>query len=120
MSEPTRTPPPAATVADIPAEQRRRHSRAAHRQPVRVKMSDQTGRVVDEGWARIADLSPSGVRLEGLRLYRRTEITDAHRFELVIVFEDGCQYIQTRSAPRWADEEGDLGLEFDQVDLFTS
>ena len=99
---------------------RRRYARTLHLQPVRIKMFDDADQLVDEGWGQIADLSASGLRLKGLRLYRQTEITDAHRFELTIVFEDGCQFIEARSVPRWADESGDLGLEFDSVELGTT
>jgi len=104
----------------IDPREQRRHSRTNHAQPVRVKLMDGNGQIVDEGWARVTDLSPSGLRLQGLRLYRQTEITDQHRFSLCIVFEDGCQFIDTRSTPRWADEDGDFGLEFDDIELRTA
>ncbi|MGE0432035.1 MAG: hypothetical protein AB7K09_09075 [Planctomycetota bacterium] len=109
--------PDAGRRAPLDVADLRRFRRSDHSQPVRVVVHDESGQVVDQGWAEVADLSPSGVRLRGLRLHRRTELTDTHRLALDIVFDDGSMFVEVRSAPRWADESGCLGLEFDAVDV---
>ena len=113
--DPTQTIP--ARLAEAAADESRRHDRRAHPQPVRVQLFDPEGRMEDQGWAQLVDVSPSGARLQGLRLYRQTEITDLHRIGLTIVMDDGRHFVQTSCMPRWADDSGDIGVEFDQVDV---
>lgn len=111
------TSPKKLARTELSPDELRKFDRTDYTQPVRVDVCGPDGKVVDQGWAQVVDISPNGVRLRGLRLIRQTELTENHRIVLDIVFEDGNVYAQARSMPRWVDEDGDLGLEFETIDV---